>query len=275
MSSRRCASGCSAQARPWTMRRTRRTRRTRRMVHRMLRRAARGGGARRRWRVGRAARRWCCRRGFTRRRRRSPSQRRSARSGRRRRRRARAWRRVRWRAERSALVASQLAATAAWDARLRVWATPRTPEGLSPAAPKWRHMAPPSACAKAGPRPPARPQVPCYGRSSAGSSSCWARCAACPPPRHSHARWAAIHDTSRCTCTSTCTLHAHAHAHAYAYAPVTRHVHAHAHVHVQYMDMCMCHMSCACMLCMFVFVFVFMFMCMFMCRLGGRLPSHL
>ena len=47
------------------------------MERRLIRRAARGGGARRRWRVGRATRRRCCRRGFTRRRRRSPSRSRS------------------------------------------------------------------------------------------------------------------------------------------------------------------------------------------------------
>ena len=189
-------------------RQTRRMRRMRRMMHRMLRRAARGGGARRRWRVGRAARRRCCRRGFTRRRRRSLSRRRSARGDRRRRCRARARRRVRRRAESAALVAPQLAAAAAWDARLWAWAAPRTPEERlrcsDPSCDIWRRHRPVPK--------PAHVRLPtphrCHATCAARPARAAAGRAAQPTRRHDICTLGgrpAIRDTSRCTCTCTCT----------------------------------------------------------------------
>ena len=265
MSSRRRASGCSAQARPatvgapWTMwwnrrvQRTRQTRRMRRMVHRMLRRAARGGGARRRWRVGRAARRRCCRRGFTRRRRRSLSRRRSARGDRRRRCRARARRRVRRRAESAALVAPQLAAAAAWDARLWAWAAPRTPEERlrcsDPSCDIWRRHRPVPK--------PAHVRLPtphrCHATCAARPARAAAGRAAQPTRRHDICTLGgrpAIRDTSNIQ------MHMHmqhpdAHAHA--------HAHAHARMHTRARSRACAHTHTV----------------LYVCRLGGRLPSDL
>ena len=254
MSSRQRTSGCSAQAwpatrwagAPWMTRWTRRMRRTRRMqrmqrmqrmVHRMLRRAARGGGARRRWRVGRAARRRCSRRGFTRRRQLSPPRRRSARGGRRRRRRARARPRVRRRAESTALVALQLAAAVAWDAHFRAWAAPRTPEERrrrsDPGGSIWRRHRPVLKPAHATPAHPPR----CHATGAARPARTVASRAAQPTRRDD------IRTLGGRPPVIEPDAYAHAHTHTHAHTRTHARTHTRTHTHV--------------------------------CRLGGRLPSHL